>query len=170
MSVVFWKMSVSTHAYYHSMWGKESITLVEITEHSCYYPTPSNVAGCRRTRNNCATTPPPNRIWSASGADGNILLLPPPFPGESRRLLENTKKIQEIQQAQLSSSGHVRRRGESHTTRTVRDMVVEGVRPRGRPKLRYMDNIRRDVKKNALTDVNVLDRKDWRLAVSRATH
>ena len=50
------------------------------------------------------------------------------------------------------------------------DMVVEGVRPRGRPKLRYMDIIKRDIKKNGLTDVNILDRKDWRLAVSRATH
>ena len=54
--------------------------------------------------------------------------------------------------------------------RTVLDMEVEGVRPRGRPKLRYMDTIKRDIKKNGLTDVNILDRKDWRLAVSRATH
>ncbi len=52
---------------------------------------------------------------------------------------------------------------------TVLDMEVEGVRPRGRPKLRYMDT-KRDIKKNGLTDVNILDRKDWRLAVSRATH
>ena len=41
---------------------------------------------------------------------------------------------------------------------------------RGRPKLRYMDTIRRDIKKNALMDVNILDRKTWRLTVSRATH
>ena len=66
--------------------------------------------------------------------------------------------------------GQVNRRDEIHTTRTVLDMVVEGVRPRGRPKLRYMDIIRRDIKKNALTDVNILDRKNWRLAVSRANH
>ena len=44
--------------------------------------------------------------------------------------------------------------------RTVLDMEVAGVRPRGRPKLRYMDTIRRDMKKNGLTDVNILDSKD----------
>ena len=30
--------------------------------------------------------------------------------------------------------------------------------------------IRRDTKKNGLTDVNFFDRKDWRMAESRATH
>ena len=74
MSVVFWKTSVSTHAYYHSMWGKVSITLVEITEHSCYPPH-------RMWRDAgehgpiVLLPPPPNWIWSAPGADGNILLL-----------------------------------------------------------------------------------------------
>ena len=33
-----------------------------------------------------------------------------------------------------------------------------------------MDTIKTDIKKNGLTDVNILDRKDWRLAVSRAIH
>ena len=66
--------------------------------------------------------------------------------------------------------GHVSRRDDSHMTRTVMDMLVEGVRPRGIPKLRYMDTIRRDIKKNGLTDVNIRERKNWRLAVSRATH
>ena len=75
-----------------------------------------------------------------------------------------------LMQKRLRWYGHVRRRDESHITRTVLDMDVEGVRPRGRPKLRYMDTIKRDIKKNGLTDVNILDRKDWRLAVSRATH
>ena len=53
-------------------------------------------------------------------------------------------------------------------TRTVLDMEVEGARPRGRPKLRYVDTIRRDIKKNGLMDVNILDCNDWRMAVSRA--
>ena len=77
-----------------------------------------------------------------------------------------------LMQKRLRWYGHVRRRDESHISRIVLDMEVEGVRPRGRPKLRmrYMDTIKRDIKKNGLTDVNILDRKDWRLAVSRVTH
>ena len=47
-----------------------------------------------------------------------------------------------LMQKRLRWYGHVRRRDECHTTRTVLDMAVEGVRPRGRPKLRYMDTIR----------------------------
>ena len=75
-----------------------------------------------------------------------------------------------LMQKRLRWCGHVSRRDDSHMTRTVLDMAVEGVRPRGRPKSRYMDTIRRDIKKNGLTDVNIRDRKNWRLAVSRATH
>ena len=75
-----------------------------------------------------------------------------------------------LMQKRLLWYGHVRRVYDSRMTRTVLDMEVEGVRPIGRPKLRYMDTIRRDMKKNWLTDVNILDRNDWRMAVSRATH
>ena len=49
-------------------------------------------------------------------------------------------------------------------TRTVLDMEVEGVRPRQSPKLRYiLETIRRDMKKNGLTDVNILDSNDWHI-------
>ena len=65
---------------------------------------------------------------------------------------------------------YVRRRYDSHVTKTVLDMVVEGVSPRGRPRLRYMDTTRRDVEKNRLMNVNILNSTDWRMAVSRATH
>ena len=74
-----------------------------------------------------------------------------------------------LMQKRLGWYGHVRRRDESHITRTVLDMEVEGVRPGRRPKSRCMDT-RRDMKKNGLTDGNILDRNDWRMAVSRATH
>ena len=73
-----------------------------------------------------------------------------------------------LMQKRLRWYGHVRRRNDSHITRTVLDMEVEGMIPRGRPKLRYMDTIRRDMKKKGLTGVNILDRNDWRMAVSRA--
>ena len=75
-----------------------------------------------------------------------------------------------LMQKRLRWYGHGRRRDDSHATRTVLDMVVDGARPRGRPKLRCMDTIKRYIEHNGLTDVNILDRKDWRLAVSRATH
>ena len=104
-----------------------------------------------------------------------------PVQGVSLREHKRNEEIREaatvqpiathLMQKRLRWYGHVRRRDESHITRTVLDMDMEvGVRPRGRPKFRYMDTIKRDIKKNGLTDVNILDRKDWRLAVSRATH
>ena len=64
-----------------------------------------------------------------------------------------------LTQKRLRWCGHVRRRDERHTTRSVLDMVVEGARPRGRPKFRYMDTIKRDIKKNGLTDVNILEER-----------
>ncbi len=75
-----------------------------------------------------------------------------------------------LMQKRLRWYGHVRRRDESHITRTVLDMEVEGVTPRGRPESRYMYTIRRDINKNGLTYVNILDRNDWRMAFSRGTH
>ena len=75
-----------------------------------------------------------------------------------------------LMQKRLRWYGYVRHRDESHTNRTVLDMVADGVRPRGRPKLRYTDTIKRYIKKNGLTEVTILDRKDWRMTVPRATH
>ena len=75
-----------------------------------------------------------------------------------------------LMQKRVRWYGHVRRRDDSHMTKIVLNMEVEGVRPRGRTKLGYMDTIRRDMTKNWLTDVNILDRNDWSMVVSRATH
>ena len=65
---------------------------------------------------------------------------------------------------------YVRRRYDSHVTKTVLDMVVECVRPRGRQILRCMDTTKIYVEKNRLVNVNILNSSDWRMAVSRATH
>ena len=68
-----------------------------------------------------------------------------------------------LMQKRLRWYGYVRRIYDSHMTRRVFDVEVEGVRPRGRPTLRYMDTIRRDMKRNRLRDVNILDFKtgEW---------
>ena len=92
---------------------------------------------------------------------------------EEIREAATVQPITHLMQKRLRWYGHARRRDDSHIshmTRTVLDMGVQGVRSRGRPKLRYMNTIRRDIKKNCLTDVNILERNDWRMAVSRATH
>ena len=57
---VFSKMCVSTHEYHHSTWGKDLISLMGITEKSCYYPPPANLVGFRRWWKTAATTPPPH--------------------------------------------------------------------------------------------------------------
>ena len=49
-----------------------------------------------------------------------------------------------LMQKRLRWYGHVRRRDECHTTRTVLDMVVEGVRPRGRPTLIEEKSVRQN--------------------------
>ena len=54
---------------------------------------------------------------------------------------------------------------DSHIARAVLEVEVECVRPRGRPTVRYKNTIRRDIKNNGLTDVNILDRKDGRMAI-----
>ena len=68
-----------------------------------------------------------------------------------------------LMQKRLRWYVHVRRRDDSNMTRTVLDMEVAGVSRRGRPPLRHMDTIRRENKKNGLTDVDILDSKDWRM-------
>ena len=49
---------------------------------------------------------------------------------------------------------------DSHMTRTVLYIEVEGVRPRGRPKQRYMDTVRLDIKKSGMVNANFLGLDD----------
>ena len=68
-----------------------------------------------------------------------------------------------LMQKRLRWYGHVRRRDDSYMTRTVLAMVVEGVRPRGRPTLRYMDTIKRYLKRMGghTSTVSIARTGDW---------
>ena len=84
-------------------------------------------------------------------------------------MLMNKTEMRMLRWIQGVSVREQKRNEEIREAATVQPIATHLMQKR-RPKLRYMDTIRRDIKKNALTDVNILDHKNWRLAVSRATH
>ena len=65
--------------------------------------------------------------------------------------------------------GHVRRRRDGEALATVRDWTVQGRRPRGRPRKKWMDNVREDMRSLNLTDDMTGDRQMWRSAIARQT-
>jgi hypothetical protein len=58
--------------------------------------------------------------------------------------------------------GHVRRREETHVCQKVLKLTLPGARKRGRPKRRYMDNIREDMVEKGVTENDAKDRTKWR--------
>ncbi|VDM75759.1 unnamed protein product [Strongylus vulgaris] len=49
--------------------------------------------------------------------------------------------VKKMQEKQLRWYGHVGRRDESHVTGMAMSLEVAGIRPRGRPKMRWMDRL-----------------------------
>ena len=70
-----------------------------------------------------------------------------------------TKKVQE---RRLRWYGHVRRREEEHITRLAMSVEVPGRRPRGRPKLRWTDKVKSDLRELGIDERQALDRETWR--------
>ena len=55
--------------------------------------------------------------------------------------------------------GHVKRRDETENIRAVAYMKMEGKDPRGRPKLRWNDTVRRDLKAGDIREEWATDRE-----------
>ena len=76
------------------------------------------------------------------------------------KVLEVSRKIQE---ARMRWYGHLRRRdGEDHVGRETMEMEVEGSRRRGRPKTRWKDCIRNDLREKNIDEGAVRNRNEWR--------
>ena len=58
--------------------------------------------------------------------------------------------------------GHVKRRDETENIRPVDEMKMEGKRPRRRPKLRWKDTVRRDLKAWKIREEWATDRERWK--------
>ena len=89
-----------------------------------------------------------------------------PHTASASRLRLRTTKVGEItnklQERRLKWYGHVMRREEHYVGRRVMVMKVQGRRKRGRPKRRWLDKVKDDIKEKGLSPDDVYDRATWR--------
>ncbi|GJU39989.1 hypothetical protein Tco_1192946 [Tanacetum coccineum] len=88
--------------------------------------------------------------------------------GVYRVKLEVETIINKIREGRLRWFGHVRRRPQSAPVRRVEALVVDGMRRRGRPKLRWEDRVKLDMKELLLSEDMTSDRNEWRARTSFA--
>ena len=79
-----------------------------------------------------------------------------------RRRVRVTEVHRKIQEKRLRWYGHVQRRAADHVTRRTLEMEVEGKRPRGRPRRRWMDGVQEDFTSKRLRRRDVADRGKWK--------
>ncbi|GKA35628.1 hypothetical protein Tco_0722119 [Tanacetum coccineum] len=80
--------------------------------------------------------------------------------GVYRALLEVETIINKMREGRLRWFGHVRRRPQSSPVRRVEALVVDGLRRRGRPKLRWEDRVKHDMKELLLSEDMTSDRNE----------
>ncbi|GKE21863.1 hypothetical protein Tco_1433375, partial [Tanacetum coccineum] len=85
--------------------------------------------------------------------------------GVYRAQLEVETIINKMREGRLRWFRHVRRRPQSTPVRRVKDLVVDGSRRRGRPKLRWVDRIKKDMKELLLSEDMTFNRNEWRARI-----
>ncbi|GJY27282.1 hypothetical protein Tco_0402008 [Tanacetum coccineum] len=85
--------------------------------------------------------------------------------GVYRAELEFEIIINKMREGRLSWYRHVRRIPQSAPVRRVEALVVDGLRRRGRPKLKWEDRVKHDMKELRLSEDITSDRNDWRARI-----
>ncbi|GJT88787.1 hypothetical protein Tco_1070504 [Tanacetum coccineum] len=80
--------------------------------------------------------------------------------------LEVETIINKIREGRLRWFGHVRRRPQSTPVRRVEALVVDDLSRRGRPKLRWEDRVKHDMKELLLFEDMTSNRNEWRARIS----
>ena len=80
--------------------------------------------------------------------------------------ISGTAKVEEItnkvKERRLKRYGHVMRREEHYVARRAMEMKVQRRRKRGRPKRRWLDKVKDDIKEKGLSADDVYYRATWR--------
>nr|GFB74470.1 polyprotein, putative [Tanacetum cinerariifolium] len=82
--------------------------------------------------------------------------------GVYRAQLEVDSIINKMREVRLRWFGHIRRRLQLAPVRRVEALVVDGLRRRGRPKLRWEDRVKHDMKELLLSEDITSNRNEWR--------
>ncbi|GJX24994.1 reverse transcriptase domain-containing protein [Tanacetum coccineum] len=85
--------------------------------------------------------------------------------GVYRAQLEVETIINKMREGRLRWFGHVRRRPQSAPVRRVKALVVDILRRRGRPKVRWEDRVKHDMKELLLSEDMISDRIEWRARI-----
>ena len=75
-----------------------------------------------------------------------------------KNLLKNKER-----RRRKKENGHVKRREEDYVGKRMMEMAVPGRRKRGRPRRRWMDLVREDMKRVGAREGDEVDRVKWRL-------
>ncbi|GKD81028.1 ataxia telangiectasia mutated family protein [Tanacetum coccineum] len=86
--------------------------------------------------------------------------------GVFRAELEVESIIHKMREGRLRWFGHVKRRPHTAPVRRVEALLVDGLRRRGRPKLRWEDRLKQDMKELLLSEDMTSDRSAWRDRIS----
>ena len=74
----------------------------------------------------------------------------------------SNERVRKVQQRSLKWCGHVMIGEEHYVGRTAMAMKIQGRRKRGRPKRRWLDKVKDDIKEKGLSGEEVFDRVTWR--------
>ena len=83
--------------------------------------------------------------------------------------IRSTVKVErlgmEMREGRLRWYGHVMRRDQEYVGRKMMEMELPGKRRRGRPKRRFLDIVKEDMGEVGVKEMDVEDRKMWRMMI-----
>ena len=87
--------------------------------------------------------------------------------------IRSTVKVEQlgmkIREGRLRWYGHVMRRDREYVGRKIVEMKLPGKRKRGRPKRRFLDVVKKDMREVGAKETDFEDRKMWRMMI-RCSH